>query len=293
MGGINDSNVFNQLTQELFKRGWVPARPRYWLLDELKIAIQKSRRRMRPADDELIQMALVIESPGFFDIFQVRLDEVNGKLSEEEGNNLAQIIKLTIGAIRDWHSGSARAFLKLEAVRKILTAEQWNLDDAELKAIATFDQSHYGEEYPELARGFELLRIMAAITAIVEPKKTGELLSPSSYVVKSNGPLPSSGYQDPKIWEAARSVIDTIRNQTLQSLAIRVYKDILLQQHGINADRHDFTLDIKKALQWGKENRESPGVKWVVFNNGESYPYKVINDGWKGRWKNKKKTDLP
>jgi len=154
---------------------------------------------------------------------------------------------------------------------------------AEIESVAQLNHTS-----PELARGFELRRLMCELSWVVEPEGDYDVLSGPVRLISN----PQPG--DEEIWEVANE--HRASGMTLQSLAIRVY-NYRLQDKGLDAkDESSLDRDLRRVKEW-EETLTPEQRNWgvLIHNAGGGFlclPVQVYPEGWE-KARNKGGDKLP
>jgi hypothetical protein len=175
--------------------------------------------------------------------------------------------------------GDEIAQKQLQAIEKLIAPGKYELPLSKIQELI----DRY-ETSPQLARAWELRKIMVALTEIVEPLKPEH---PHGAIKMRNTP-------DAKfvgLADAARPFVKT--NTTLQSLAIHIYLKHL-QEEGITDEDAGITeaslkRDLRMANDWEK-TATNEQKRRREFWRGQSFTDEPIiwygfSEGWKERKK--------
>jgi hypothetical protein len=182
------------------------------------------------------------------------------------------VFKLVHYVVLSAIAGDQRAMNQLKALDKLTYPWNYELHEKKIKELVESYQTP-----PSLARGWELRRLMDELSPVVEPAKGRYDLS-GVVKLKTNQGLASAGAAELacKHWKPG---------STLQSLAIRCYLDILLEDE-LNDDE-EITVkllerDLRNLRRW--EERHPVGRIFRGVNN-EQIVWREYSDGWKDRKK--------
>lgn len=178
--------------------------------------------------------------------------------------------------------GDERAAIQLTAIEKLIKPEKFELPLSKIKELV----DRY-ETSPMLARGWELRRLMSALSNVIEPLKSGRPDSINEPIRLTETP---SMFYYRTLWNLAQK--HWKRNTTLQSLAIRIYLEGL-QDAGITGEGAetitDRTLkrDLASVRKWERDTNEDEKRRRGRYK-GEAWSNSPItwfdfSEGWKAR----------
>jgi hypothetical protein len=225
------------------------------------------------------------DAPGSFDLLIIDHLIDRGQLDPEYHHRVEEIVYHLVHIVAEAHSGDERAANQLQAIEKFVRPDKYELPATKIKEIV--DRYH---TRPQLARGWELRRLMSGLTFAVEPVRTDKPVSIDSQVRLLKKPQSS---HDLYYWERASKHWKP--RSTLLSLAIRVYLAQLEDEGITDASITERTLkrDLaevrkweqlthptersKRGEMWGHSLAHSPKIEWADFS-----------EGWKVRARKKK-----
>jgi hypothetical protein len=227
------------------------------------------------------------DAPGSFDLLIIDHLIDKGELDPKYHEIAEEIVYVLVHLIADAGSGDEDASDQLKAIEKLTRPEKYELPRSKIKELV--------EKYhtrPQLARGWELRRLMSGLSFAVEPVRTDKPVSIDSQVRLLKKPKPDDRYW----WERARKHWKP--RSTLQSLAIRIYL-ARLEDEGIT-DASDASItertlkrDLAEVRMWEQTThpteRSKRGESWggsLTFSS--RLEWAAFSEGWKVRAKKKK-----
>lgn len=221
-------------------------------------------------------------APGLDAVAALYEMERRGTLDPVQGDYLALFFRKLVSAWSRALDGDEMSLLRLQAVHKMIFYETFDLQRSHLEYVANLDRTKSGKGTASLARAYEMRRWMSKLSWVVEPVDASERLAPSSAIKLLDQPRVDE--DETGLWKMI-SKRDYIRqNTTLQSLAIRLYIDLLEEGYGITKDYQSLERDLRLAEQHDIEY--SPvDENWQVLPvlGGDWLPVKIIAGSWAAR----------
>lgn len=224
------------------------------------------------------------DAPGAFDLLIIDHLIDKGELDNAYHYRVEEIVDALVQIACDAGTGDERATNQLRLIEKIIHPEKYELEATKIAELA----GRY-ETPPQLARAWELRRLMSGLATVLEPvdqSKTPSVDDRVRLIIRK----PKSRHEL-YYWERAKKHMK--RNSTLQSLAIRIYLEYL-QDEGLTDDESitERTLkrDLAKAREWEntttEEQRRRRGHSFGQgFRYGPRIDWYDFSEGWKERKK--------
>ncbi len=225
---------------------------------------------------------LLQNAPGLFCVLRAAALVKKGSLSKSDASMLHAFLDGVVSLLARVSAGDELAMNQFKAADKIIFPEQYEVKAAEIESVAQLNHTS-----PELARGFELRRLMCELSWVVEPEGDYDVLSGPVRLISN----PQPG--DEEIWEVANE--HSASGMTLQSLAIRVY-NYRLQDKGLDAkDESSLDRDLRRVKEWEETLTPEERNGGVLIRNGDNFlclPVQDYPEGWE-KARNKGGDKLP
>jgi hypothetical protein len=225
-------------------------------------------------------LSIVNDAPGVFDLIMLNAIVKDGHAAGEYHFMASEIVSRLVLLVLLAGNGDERSATQLKAIKKLSKPEKYELSPNKIRDIV----ERY-ETSPPLARGWELRRLMSALSNVVEPVKKDTPYSQGQPIKLKESPRAVFV----GLWDLARKHLKP--NSTLQSLAIRIYLESL-QEKGITDEGEAITSeslkrDLRRAREWERATNEDEklrrGRHHGLSLSDDPITWYDFSEGWKER----------
>ncbi|MDQ3012461.1 MAG: hypothetical protein M3X11_17340, partial [Acidobacteriota bacterium] len=176
----------------------------------------------------------------------------------------------------------ASAAKRLQALERLLRPEVYEVPADLIDKLASQNMN------PHFSRAYELRKIMLELNSVLEPKRKGDEMGPACEVVikpkVEAEPSSSSAYdwKKTRAFRWAKEQCET--NSTLQSIAFKVYRDILKAEGFSTSNKeknweNSCKRDLRKLQEWEAADPARSGLGW--FSKDLKFSIRAFSTGWK------------
>jgi hypothetical protein len=229
------------------------------------------------------------DAPGAFSLLIIN-DLIDKKeIPAYYHQTVEEIVDRLVDIVAEAASGDERCGIQFRAIQKIVRPEKYELPYTKIQEIA----EKY-ETRPQLARGWELRRLMAGLSHAVEPVNPEQNLP--EHPIRLRGKPKDAN----DLWYWTRAAKHWKPKSTLQSLAIRIYL-AQLQEAGVTDHLTEITerslkrdlAEVRKFEQVADEERERRRGHWYgrSFEGSPQIEWYEFSEGWKEQRKKRTKKE--